>query len=533
MFVDNRYYREILSRIHGPLFAMSSTHLSNSSSTQSLESYMSYRLGSGRVEKPVPHLLCSKSIRKPGQCTCPTLGQCQRQHRSKRRPDCKHLYLNPEWEPTWVIEDRRPLLSASLYHHHLSMPTKTQAFLPAGDVRNLVQTVNSLPNNYSGKLDILLNNSNAVVLNRMLVILCILLNPRPTHEESAELATHLMYTASLSETGASYVRHCAKIIYGQEFRDGDLSFQASLKTRGRGKLYAAQPTASIKRPVEMLFSSYTMNQSLANRKEELQDLFHADDRHKILSSLRPSHRLALHKFWETGILLPFSMGITDFTSPNRLLFNPQGEWMGMVSDINPLHGWDVAAVQCTGSQYGISSDGDILGSLFFHVKSELREFSYDSRLVSKGISIGLFPAFSEASFDRIDIGDMGDKMGVAESLADWAPLLNKGNQSSCLIMHSKPWHEEFPTSIAHNNPRAMKILMERLQKVHSLGPQDSSVDRLMASLDAFRVGIPLHPASQTLPNLSKEEFYEFLTLGGADLTLRFAEFESAAFGSDM
>lgn len=126
--------------------------------------------------------------------------------------------------------------------------------------------------------------------------------------------------------------------------------------------------------------------------------------------------------------------------------------------------------------------GDILGCLFFHVKSELREFSsriqeyninihllqYDSRLLSKGISIGVLPAFSEAAFDRIDVGDMTDQMGVAECLADWGPLLNRKNSSSCLIMHSKRWYKESPNSIARNNPQALKILTERCQAVPKL-----------------------------------------------------------------
>jgi len=125
--------------------------------------------------------------------------------------------------------------------------------------------------------------------------------------------------------------------------------------------------------------------------------------------------------------------------------------MGFTSNINPLHGWDIRAVRQTGDRHGIDPAGDILGCLFFHVKSELREFclrvkemninihlsQYDSCLLSKGISIGVLPAFAEASFDRIDIGDLGDQVGVAACLVDWGPLLNKTNTHSTLIMHSK------------------------------------------------------------------------------------------------
>lgn len=156
--------------------------------------------------------------------------------------------------------------------------------------------------------------------------------------------------------------------------------------------------------------------------------------------------------------------------------------MGMNSAVNPLHGWDVAAVQQSGLESGCDPAGDIFGCLFFHIKSELREFAarvkerdinihllqYDSRLLSKGISIGVLPEFSDASFDRVDIGDMNDRLSVAECLMDWASLLNRNNEKACIIMHSKKWHEEIPMSIARDNPRVLKVLTERCRRVSSV-----------------------------------------------------------------
>lgn len=197
----------------------------------------------------------------------------------------------------------------------------------------------------------------------------------------------------------------------------------------------------------------------------------------------------------------------------RLLFTPQGEWIGLPGDANPLQGWDVSAVRHAGSRHGLDPSGDILGCLFFHVKSELREFSsrikeyninvhllqYDSRLLSKGISIGVLPAFSEAAFDRIDVGDMTDQMGVAECLADWGPLLNRKNSSSSLIMHSKRWYKESPNSIARNNPQALKNLTERCQAVPKLVNFDFILsDLLKANVKAFIRSRNLNPFSKPL-----------------------------------
>lgn len=156
----------------------------------------------------------------------------------------------------------------------------------------------------------------------MLVILCVLLSPGPSIEESAELATHLMYSASLPRTAASYIRYCTNLIYGEYFSEGEMSFQTSLRTRGRGKLYSAQPTVSVKRPTEMFSSTYSLTKALDSRRKLIFDPLHVDDRDGILSGLNPAHRQALNHFWETGILAPFSLDLRTFNCPNRYYLTP-------------------------------------------------------------------------------------------------------------------------------------------------------------------------------------------------------------------
>lgn len=180
-----------------------------------------------------------------------------------------------------------------------------------------METVNSLPTGYSGRLDILLNNSNSIILNRILVILYVLLSPGPSIDEAAELTTHLMYSASLPETGAAYVRYCINLIYGEELNDGEMLFQTTLKTKGRGKLYSAQPAAGMKRPLEMFSSTYNLAKATSNRLDVVQHPFRTDDRHRILSSLHPAHRLAMNRLWQTGVLSPFSIDLSVFKQPNR------------------------------------------------------------------------------------------------------------------------------------------------------------------------------------------------------------------------
>jgi hypothetical protein len=185
------------------------------------------------------------------------------------------------------------------------------------DIRSLVKTINSLPKHYQGKCDILINHTDSVVVTRNLLILYVLLSPGPSIDEAAELATHLMYSSRLSPASAAYLRRAVQDIYGDGPTDGDMSFQSFMKTRGRGKLFSVQPTAGIKRPIEMLLSRYELPKAMRRMRDVLFDPFRVDDRHQMLSGLKPVHRMALNQFWKTGVLAPFSMDVSPFTEPNR------------------------------------------------------------------------------------------------------------------------------------------------------------------------------------------------------------------------
>ena len=182
---------------------------------------------------------------------------------------------------------------------------------------NVVRTVNSLPLNYRGKCDFLLNNVDAVVTNRNLLVLYALLSPGPSIEEAAELATHLMYSAMLPATGAAYLRRCIRATYGQGPKAGQLSFQSCSDTRGKGKLYCMQLATAIKRPLEMFFSAYDVDKASKSFQTTLWDPHREEERGKFLMSLQPGHRLAFIRFWETGILAPFSCNLGEFDHPNR------------------------------------------------------------------------------------------------------------------------------------------------------------------------------------------------------------------------
>lgn len=155
------------------------------------------------------------------------------------------------------------------------------------------------------------------------------------------------------------------------------------------------------------------------------------------------------------------------------MFSVGGDWLGNAG-ANPLHGWDVTSVLATGERYGIDH-ADIFGCLFVHVKRELMEFArrmrdfridihltqFDPRVLSKGIAIGAIPGFDGSCFDRILTSNLVDDVGIGECLANWGSLLSGRNEYASILMHSRAWHGTLPNAIAHANPRAIKMLVER------------------------------------------------------------------------
>ncbi|KAF8211095.1 hypothetical protein K438DRAFT_1752810 [Mycena galopus ATCC 62051] len=611
---------------------------------ESLESLMSFGMGSASNGGTVSYLMCgnstnARSCPERGLNICPNCRlikycseKCKTQHWAKHRSACTHPYLSDTWQPSWVVEERDPTFLhpesnlVTLFRPTVDfwgdLPAMDCLQLPSnegidleplpdlklcfagkcssGDLRNLIRTVNSLPWDYTGYCDILLNDTNPVLVNRNLVILFVLLSSGPSLEEAAELAVHLMYSAALPQASAEYVNRCINFIYASrgEF-EADLSFRRCLDTRGEGKVYSVQPSAGIKRPMEMFHSNYTLAAALQSMKDTTLAPDGLDFREKYFAGLKPAHRMAFQRFRETGILAPFSLNTSNFTQPNRLLFSPQGIWM-VPEDANALFGWD-AGVQNSGIKHGTSPE-DILGCLFFHVKDEFREFarrvkelridihltSFEPTILAKGITIGALPAFEDASFDRIFTSNLVDAVGLRGCLSDWGPLLNRENQFASILMQTKAWHTQKPHATAQWGPHAMKVLEEKCNQVPGLdvkmktifaqGLRSPALFRIVESLDAFhdnepafqeylndqdaersaaafdlqlrpthrvhpkvifirkgeallltrlqRFGIPLNaPRWQKLPDLSSNEFYDLFTIGGANLPVRFLEFE--------
>lgn len=91
----------------------------------------------------------------------------------------------------------RSLLSVRAFLRGLHEPSHA-ALSASGDIANLVKTVNSLPDDYSGNLTVLLNDWSPFIAGRNFLLL-LLLGTIPDPDFAAELALHLWYSAFAPE----------------------------------------------------------------------------------------------------------------------------------------------------------------------------------------------------------------------------------------------------------------------------------------------------------------------------------------------
>jgi Domain of unknown function (DUF4470) len=192
-------------------------------------------------------------------------------------------------------------------------------YLASGDIRNMIRTVNGLPEDYRGKCEILCNDRNPIVANRNLVILFALLTDGPSPVEAAELATHLMYSSVLPIPMATFFYRCIDTIYAADAAEGAISTIA-LNTRGKGKLYSIQTSKDMRRIVDMFLSTYELPKALTSMHGIMLNPSREDYRDRYMSILQPAHRLGFLRFRTSGVLAPFFADVTHFTQPNRCAY---------------------------------------------------------------------------------------------------------------------------------------------------------------------------------------------------------------------
>ncbi|SJL18005.1 uncharacterized protein ARMOST_21576 [Armillaria ostoyae] len=461
--------------------------------------------------------------------------ECQTAHWRSHKKDCKHPMNSKSWYPAWVREDRKPAFVTG-GRKATGLETKQRfgkgmglwgnmtaidvinvqnnegtegirnkdlslAFIACGDLRNVVRTINGLPEDYSGMIKIVLNDMNPMAACRNLIILSIL-GIIDDVEEAAEHALHLWYSIFLPVSFQTRVSPLLARSSTLKHLDGTPArLTSSTTTYTKWRLDA----------IRLLFVQLSKkDMDYAAAKEELNSTMNAperiDYRERQYASLRPSHRVALDAWRKSGMLLPFSAINDGISIPNHWLFSPVGDLLLNDGSSGPLDGWDYDEVAKAGREHG-TTDDDLMGGLFFYVKAQLVEFS--QRLRRFKIHIHSYDhdardlprilkndTSSPQTFDRIEVSNIVDKNYVGMSLlSDWGPFLNKGNPHAAVVGHFMNWttwkksgevtSSMAPPGAASRATEAMMACKHDMPDRFSLSDNHPKLLKMSASLEIF------------------------------------------------
>ena len=201
-----------------------------------------------------------------------------------------------------------------------------------------MKTANSLPSDYSGTLNIVINDGNAYVASRSAMLL-LTLATLPDEDIAVDAALHFWYSVFLPIEYQNQMAACT-LPFIQHFLQPNQSSPYPLGEKS---------TLSLGDQFEWLvffFMHYSspsetgISMDGAQREYDRVRQAHSrrDYRDRIYARLKPSHRVASASYRQYGIVLPFGAANAHFNSPNSSLFTVDGKW-GQTDFADPLEGW--------------------------------------------------------------------------------------------------------------------------------------------------------------------------------------------------
>ncbi|RXW14219.1 hypothetical protein EST38_g11634 [Candolleomyces aberdarensis] len=439
--------------------------------------------------QPAQYSACEK----PGNKACSACKlvsycskECQTAHWKRHKRVCKNPMRSSDWQPSWDAENCAPFFMEPSEDEKESlnggsalwgnMPAIdlinlnaneanarkdfSLAFVASGDLRHVMKTINSLPDDYSGKLDILINDGNGYVFCRNLVLLLIL-GCVPDENLAADIALHFWYSVffpaeyrtRICWLVTAFMKHCVdSTTQGKKYPLGDTSNFATpwLNKEHRSYLqhYMFDPDMPDSAGIEIddAQAEYTRVRMAPSRKEY---------RDTMYTGLKPSHRVAFYEFRRYGIVLPLGAPNSHFNCANSSLFSLEGRWL-QTDYADPLEGWNTEEVIQSGKTHGAQVE-DIYGCLYFFLSTHLRTlarrirkfhisfklFSVEACALSKHIEENVFTGMGIASntrFDRVEVSNILDVsyVGTRQVLTAWSPFLRQ-NKHAAIVGYYMNW----------------------------------------------------------------------------------------------
>ena len=196
-----------------------------------------------------------------------------------------------------------------------------------------MRTINALPSDYSGNLNILINDHTLPVVCRNIILLLIL-GTIPDEVIAADIALHFWYSAVMP---GQYHRTLSSILSTFVIQDHPMAFPLGpLST-----LSCSLTQTMTFHFLHIMSSSLSIDDVQGEYNRMRNAPSRRDFRERMYAKLKPSHRVAFQEFRRSGIVLPFGAPNAHFNVPNLSLFSPTGEW-GQTDYADPLMGWELS-----------------------------------------------------------------------------------------------------------------------------------------------------------------------------------------------
>ncbi|KAI0028620.1 hypothetical protein K488DRAFT_89555 [Vararia minispora EC-137] len=435
------------------------------------------------------------------------------------------------------------------------------AFVASGDLRNVVRTVNGLSEDYTGRTRILMNDHDGFVTIRN-VMLFLILGQIPDKRRAVDIAVHFWYSAFLP---ADYEAEIFAIVDGlcASWSGGTVHIRLTETTK-----LSCDISPGCYELLKMCRDSVYTCDHAAHEIEKIRFApSRVDYLHKEFYPLSPSHRLSFFHFRKSGILLPCAAPTERFTSPNRFLFLPSGDWI-LSDGSNPLEAWDIPTFTEVGAAHGARSE-DLYGCLYFYLTEELVKFATRLTRIKLDIAVHNEDAIQLAAslppgarFDRVDVSNIMDRsyVGIKPLVHAWGPRLSDSPHAA-LLGYFMNWRV-FDDEAAAPSRNGYKRLLDRLLSENKVPPvreaatvymegptavydnahaferylKCEGMDACLATaglrrrrthrMTPHRLNAPLAGSPHDLPHFaSAEDWYLNAYVGGALWTERFVEIE--------
>ncbi|RXW19088.1 hypothetical protein EST38_g6766 [Candolleomyces aberdarensis] len=415
------------------------------------------------------------------------------------------------------------------------------AFVASGDLRHMMKTVNSLPSNFTGKLDILINDANPYVFCRNLALLLILACV-PDEKLAADIALHFWYSVFMP---AEYRLRVLWRITSFMKHFGDPAT--------RGKPYPLGPTSNLTVPwldeghkkclqhymfdpeTSPEYTGVTIDDAQAEYDRVRMAPSRRDYRDRMYALLKPSHRVAFYQYRQYGIVLPFGAANAHFNNANSSLFSLDGKWL-QTDYADPLEGWDAEEVIESGKAHGAQAE-DIYGCLYFFLSTQLRTmaqrirklpisfklFSTEACALAKGIGGDTFTDMgitSNTRFDRIEVSNILDfnYVGTRGVLTAWSPFLGQGKHAA-IVGYYMNWFMIQKDGRAQGASRSMMNQLTKQIAARS-GILDSRSLLDVHNLECLKTEMFIFFADMDALYENSKPFEKFLTKEKLDTILR-------------